>query len=164
MNNFIRKGLAVCFGSLMTAAIVAPVAAEEIQLSEQAAVAEIEIDRGPEELQAVLRPRPDLDTTDTALVFNNALHKTAVVRCVAFGANGHALGRVRIKIPGNGLRFIRASDLANGLDFIGSARCSARGKIVPSAFIVGRILTDTPAKAAFDWPVTRMRFPAIATF
>jgi len=164
MKYFMRKSFAVCFGALMTIAIAAPVAAAETQPIEQIAVAEVEVNRSADELQAVLRPHPDLDIVNTVLVFNNALRATAVVRCVAFGPNGRPLGRVKLKVPGNGLRFILASDLANGRDFIGSARCSARGKIVPSAFIVGRGLTDTPAKSRLDWPGTRMRFPAVVTY
>lgn len=164
MKCFMRKGFTICFGALMAAAIAAPVAAVETLSIEQIAVAEIEVNRGADELQAVLRPHPDRDIVNTVLVFNNTLRATTVVRCVAYGANGRPLGRVKVKIPGNGLRFVLASDLANGIDFIGSVRCSARGKVVPTAFIVGRGLTDTKAKARFDWAGTWMRFPAVVTY
>ena len=164
MKCIMRKSFALCFGALMATAIAAPVAAAEALSIEQIAVAEVEVTRSADELQAVLRPHPDLDIVNTVLVFNNALRATTVVRCVAFGHNGRPLGRAKLKVPGNGLRFLLASDLANGRDFIGSAICKAKGKVVPSAFIVGRGLTDAKAKSRFDWPGTRMRFPAVVTY
>ncbi len=164
MSDFMRKNFVIYFGVLMAMAIAAPVAAVEVQPIEQIAVAEVEVSRNADELQAVLRPHPDLDIVNTVLVFNNALRATAVVRCVAYGANGRPLGRVKVKIPGNGLRFILASDLANGRDFIGSARCSSVGKIIPSAFIVGRGLTDAPVKSTQGWPGTKMHFPVVVTY
>ncbi len=190
MKTIIRKGYTACFVTLMAMAGAAPAAAEGTAVHDLRMLNEIEVKHNLNELEAVLRPRPDIDLTDTALVFNNALRHTTVVRCVAFGRNGHPLAKVRTIVPGNGLRFILASDLADGLDFIGSARCWARGKVVPSAFIVGpSMLTDAPAKAAFsrrdpvpvepstssltDVPVdvdarrltaTRIRFPTVVTY
>jgi len=190
MKTIVQKGFTACFGTLMAMAVAAPVTAQEIQARDLATLDEIMGDRSVEELPEVLRPRPDYDVTDTALVFNNALHSTTVVRCVALGRDGKPMVKFRIKIPGNGLRFILASDFAHGRDFIGSAHCRARGKVVPAAFIVGPgMLTDTPALATFkrrnvlpvepgalsitDTPAdvdlarpsaTRMRFPAVVTY
>ena len=150
MKTITQKDCTACLGTLMAMALAAPVSAEETPTRDQPVLNEIEVTHSVNELEAVLRRHPDIDVTDTALVFNNALRRTTVVRCVAFGRNGRPLGRVRTKVPGNGLQFILASDLADGLDFIGSARCWARGRVVPSAFIVGPgMLTDTPAKATF---------------
>ncbi|MCF6355170.1 MAG: hypothetical protein L3J26_08740 [Candidatus Polarisedimenticolaceae bacterium] len=166
MNYFMRKDFAVCFGVLLAMAMAAPVAAiGEVQSIEQIAVDEVEVTRGADELQAVLRPHPDLDVVNTVLVFNNVLSATVVVRCVAYGVNGRPLGKInKVKIPGNGLRFILASDLANGRDFVGSTLCHSEGKIVPAAFIAGRILTDTPAKTTHGWPGTKIRFPTVVTY
>lgn len=188
MNKGNSKILAAVAGGCMAAGSALPVFGLEMVSDGASALTEVEIERDYAELQPMLRPRPDIDTTDTALLFNNALRRTSVVYCVAYGANGQALGKVRVKVPGNGVRFILASDLSDGRDFVGSSRCRARGKIVPSAFIVGAGFSDTPAQAkhhvraqlatdsaALDvsevaeisdrrWPTTTMRFPAIATY
>ncbi len=164
MSDFMRKSFVIYFGVLMAIAIAAPVAAVEVQPIEEIAVAEVEVSRDADELRAALRPHPDLDIVNTVLAFNNAFPARTAVRCAAYGINGHPLGRVKVKIPGNGLRFILASDLANGRDFVGSARCSSVGKIIPSAFIVGRGLTDAPVKSTQGWPGTKMHFPVVVTY
>ncbi len=165
MSYFMRKNFAVCFGMLLAMAMAAPVAAiGEVQSIEQIAVDEVEVTRGADELQAVLRPHPDRDVVNTVLAFNN-IHRTEVaVRCVAYNAHGRPLGKAWVKVPGNGLRFMLASDIANGRDFVGSTRCHSAGKIVPAAFIVGRMLTDTPANASRGWGGTKMRFPTVLTY
>ncbi len=165
MNYFMRKNFTVCFGALLAMAMAAPVAAMEgVQSIEQIAVDEVEVNRGADELQAVLRPHPDRDVVNTVLAFNNAHRTEVVVRCVAYNANGRPLGKAWVKIPGNGLRFILASDIANGRDFVGSTRCHSAGKIVPAAFIVGRVLSDTPANSTLGWGGTKMRFPTVVTY
>ena len=70
--------------------------------------AEVEINRDIRELEPILRPPPDHDSTDTALVFHNPRGWTALVRCVGFNHNGTPVGRIALKIPGNGLRFALA--------------------------------------------------------
>ncbi len=190
MKTIMQKFVTACFGTLLTMVVAAPTTAQELQAQDLSVLNEVEVNHGGDRLEAVLRPHPDIDVTDTALVFNNALRRTTVVRCVAFGRNGRPLGKVRTKVPGNGMRFILASDLADDLDFIGSAHCWARGRVVPSAFIVGPgMLTDTPAKATVTGRgvhaaephtssltdasvdvasrrliLTRMRFPTVVTY
>ena len=97
-------------------------------------------------------------------MFHNPRGWTALVRCVGFNHNGTPVGRIALKIPGNGLRFALASDLANGLDFIGSAACRSTAHVIPSAFVIGPGLTDTKAQIMHGWDVNRYRFPVIASF
>ncbi len=165
MNHSMRRCIRTGFGLLVMMAVAAPVAAaEEAALPiEQIAVVEVEVSRDAAELQALLRPRPDADRFNTVLAFNNSLGLPAVVRCVAYGIDGRPLGRTRVKVPGNGLRFVLASDFAHGRDFVGSARCSSAGRVVPAAFIVGQVLTDTPASSVLGWPGTKIRFPVVVT-
>lgn len=170
MKDIKKSTFRVFFGAFLATLIsVSATAAEEMKLSDQTGmeesdVNEIEINHSDAELRDTLKPRPDHDVTDTALIFKNALFTPTIVHCVAYSANGNPLGRARVKVPGNGLRFMTASDLAHGRDFIGSARCKARGKVLPSAFIVGAGFSDTTAKAKFDWPGTRISFPAVITY
>ena len=95
----------------------------------RASTDEARVERTAKDLQIDLRDaiRRDVDTADTALVFNAPGPNHAVVYCRGYDADGKMVGRTATKVPRFGLRYIRASDLANGLDFVGSAFCSARG-------------------------------------
>ena len=124
----------------------------------------LEVIRDATELQAMLKKSPDVDVVDTALVFNNPRkHKTLVV-CVGYSANGRALGRAYTVVPANGVRFIRASDISNGRDFLGSASCRARARLIPASFIVGVGFSDAPAKVVHGWDESGMRFPVVASY
>ena len=162
MKNIEKSTLSVFFVAVF--ATFFSFSAMAVEVAQVSDATEIEIDRGEAELRDTLRPHPDNDVIDTALVFTNGLETPTSVHCVAFSENGQALGRAWVRIPGRGLRFMRASDLANGRDFIGSAKCKARGKVIPTAFIVGLGLTDTKAKATIDWTGTQMIFPAVVTY
>ena len=121
---------------------------------------------GAEELQADVRDsQHDVDTTNTALLFNAQGPDDVVVKCRAYDQNGNAIGRTATKVPKNGLRYLRASDLANGRDFIGSAFCSVRGDVVGSALLVapGSI---TPLDVVQNQlaGTTTMQFPLVISF
>lgn len=138
---------------------------DPIVLEDASGLPEIEIDRISDELRDVVRPdRRDPDSTDSALVFNNPRRHVTWVYCVAFNGAGAAIGRARLRIPGNGVRFAFASDIAGGQDFVGSATCAARSRVVPSLFIVGAGLTDAKALVNHGWDQTRIRFPVVAAF
>ena len=68
----------------------------------------------------------DTDVANTALVFNNVSRRATKVFCTAFASNGEILGRSMVGVPSNGVKYIRASDLSNGVDYVGSATCKAR--------------------------------------
>ena len=79
-----------------------------------------EIDRDGDALVKELDVRPDdRDFTDTAIVASNRASGPGLVVCAAFNANGRPLGRAAMRVPGNGLRYLRASDVSNGIDYIG---------------------------------------------
>ncbi len=123
-----------------------------------------EISRDAIDLRAVLVPRPDLDTVDTALVFTNPRNAPTWVVCAGHNANGKPVGRARTRVPAHGVRLIFASDLSNGGDYIGSAVCKARSRVVPSAFIIGAELSDAPARTSHGWSESTVNFPIVATF
>jgi len=76
---------------------------------------------------------PDVDVVDTALVFNNPRNHKTLIAWVGYNANGRALGRAYTVVPANGVRFIRASDISNGRDYLGSASCKARARLIPAS-------------------------------
>ena len=109
--------------------------------------------------------RHDIDTTDTALVFNAPGPGAAVVYCRGYDQNGRQLGRTATKIPTRGLRYIRASDLANGHDFVGSAFCQTRGNVVASSvFIAPGAITNLDVDQAHVSGMTRIQFPLVASY
>lgn len=141
----------------------AAIAADAVSLEPGDAVG-LEITRDASELQAMLKTTPDIDVIDTALVFNNPRNHRTLVACVGYSANGRALGRAYTVVPANGVRFIRASDISNGRDFLGSASCKARARIIPASFIVGVGFSDAPARVVNGWNASSMRFPVVASY
>ena len=124
----------------------------------------VEVTRLEPELMDMLKMDRDIDVIDTALIFNNPRGKRTLVTCVGYSANGRALGRAFTVVPANGVRFIRASDISDGRDFLGSARCEARYRVVPSSFIVGVGFSDAPARVVHGWDNTSIRFPIVASY
>ena len=123
-----------------------------------------EVTRSESDLQEMLKMERDVDFIDTALVFNNPRGSRTLVACVGYNANGRALGRAYIVVPPNGVRFMRASDISGGRDFLGSAQCKARGRVIPSSFIVGVGFSDAPARVVHGWDDTAIRFPIVASY
>ena len=123
-----------------------------------------EISRSDADLCDVLVPRPDRDTVDTALVFTNPRGAATWVVCAGHNANGRGVGRAKTLVPAHGVRLIFASDLSNGRDYIGSAACKSRSRIVPSAFIIGADLSDAPARTSNGWSESQINFPIVATY
>lgn len=124
----------------------------------------VEVVRLEPELRDMLKIDRDVDVIDTALVFNNPRARRTLVACVGYNANGRALGRAYTVVPPNGVRFIRASDISDGSDFLGSAQCKARAAIIPSSFIVGVGFSDAPASVVRGWDNTAIRFPIVASY
>lgn len=107
----------------------------------------------------------DTDVANTALVFNNATNEATAVFCTAYSADGRVLGRKTARIPARGLRYLRASDLSGGADFIGSAVCSTRARIAASAvFLAPGAVTSLDVIQMGPWDDTKMRFPLVATY
>ncbi len=149
-------------GAALLALAVAPSAAAEDMLD--TGDAGIEITRDAADLAHRLRPLPpqDADVADTALVFTNESGSAARVRCVGFNKNGRAVGRAWVAIPSLGLRYLLASDLSYGRDFVGQVQCAAPVRIKGTAVLLGQNVTDLPAfqvRGTFG----RLRFPVVAT-
>lgn len=125
----------------------------------------IEITRSATDLQDVLRDRPsDPNVLDTALILTNQNGKASKARCVAFNHSGNAVGRAWVRIPGNGMRIVLASDITLGGNFVGSVRCKARGHVVGSAFIIGAAFSDAQVKNATAWEQSRISAPVVVAF
>lgn len=107
----------------------------------------VEVTRDAAELQEALHPPQDIDLTDTALVFTNPSEKPGFVTCAGLNANGQKVGRIWLRVPANGLRFVFASDLSDDVDFIGSARCRAWPQMIGSGFLLRPgAVSDVPAR------------------
>ena len=127
------------------------------------AVAEVEIDRDPDTLRDEIRPRPDdVDFVDTVLVFSNVQRGRRLVRCVAYDRSGAVVGRARTYVQSLGLKFMLASDLSNGRDFIGHVTCTSRGYLLPSAVLVGHQIENLNVRG--NGVGGRILFPLVATY
>ena len=123
--------------------------------------------RPTEELEVDMRAAVDRDTdvANTALTFNNVGVSAAIVVCRAFDGRGTALGIRAVHVPANGLRYLRASDFADGADFVGSAVCKSRVRVHGSAvFLAPGALTNLNVIHNVRKRVTTIRFPLVATY
>lgn len=128
------------------------------------AIDAVEISRDIDTLPDVIEPDPsDMDVADTALVFTNLSRRTSWVKCVGFNKNGEPVGRTKTQIPPLGLRYVRASDISNGVDFIGQVQCKPVGLVVGSVVFVGPALTDLPVRNG-HLGVSRIHFPLVAHY
>ncbi len=128
------------------------------------ALEEVEVSRPVDELPNDVEPNEeDPDSTDTALVFSNLGGERAWVKCVAFNMNGQPVGRTRTAIPALGVRYMRASDISNSVDFVGQVHCAPRGKVVGSTVFVGPGITDLPVRNGHVGR-SRIRFPLVAHY
>ena len=168
MANTLSKSFALTMFILLLAATQAD--AQQAAIASDAMMVNdgddigIQVTRDAAELQAMLKRTPDVDVIDTALVFNNPRRHKTLVACVGYNANGRVMGRAYTVVPANGIRFIRASDISNGTDFLGSAKCQARARVIPSSFIVGVGFSDAPARVINGWDNSVMRFPIVASY
>lgn len=125
------------------------------------------IERGSADLLADLEDAThlDADVADTALVFTNGGGNRAGVWCRAHDTDGNVVGRADTYVPSNGLRYLRASDLSGGVDFVGSAVCKARGRVEGSVvFLAPSAITSLRVKQHVRRGVTHIRFPVIASY
>jgi hypothetical protein len=120
---------------------------------------ERDVDTIPDEIETDVR-QPLV--ADTLITFTNSKPNTQNVFCTAFGKNGTAIGRTRTKIPGDGLRYVRASDFSSGNPFVGSVKCRTWGRVVATAVFVGPGVTSLPVRqGGHDGSI---RVPLVATY
>ncbi len=108
----------------------------------------------------IARPHPEPPAVESVMVFSNRSIFERPVYCIAWNKNGHVVGRAHTKVPPMGVRYLLASDF--GQPFLGSARCSARGRIVGNAFLLAPGLTNLPVETGSLDLVVRMRFDLLA--
>ncbi|MEE2679881.1 MAG: hypothetical protein VX546_14965 [Myxococcota bacterium] len=159
MNLINHWATALVFAAL---AVGSSAAAEDLLDTGDAGV---EISRDASDLPREFQPRPpeDADVADTALVFTNEGVTPMRVRCVGFNKNGRIVGRAWVGVPKLGLRYLLASDLSNGRDFVGQVQCAAPPQIRGSAVLLGQNVTDLPVVQTGD-TFGRLRFPVVATY
>jgi len=132
----------------------------EVKLDVQA-TEEVEIARELDTLPSDIAP-PDLDVTDTVLLFTNFNNYDDAVICVGFDRNGTPIGRTLTRIPRLGVRYVLASDISNGLDFIGHVQCAKHGRVEGTALFIGPGVTDLPVLNR--GVKNRIRFPVVAHY
>lgn len=126
---------------------------------------EIEVDRDTDELKVLVLPDPGRTMTDTALVFSNPGGSAAIVRCNAYNKNGVWIGRSRTTVPARGVRYIRASDLSGGDNFLGNARCWSARRTIGTGYLVTREgITATRVVSNRHEATEYFRFPVIGYF
>ena len=149
---------------LAGAALLAASAAQAQEVS----ATEADQSRPESELRADMRDamERDTDSVNTALVFNNPSADVVHVFCSAFDSNGRYEGRRTVRIPGRGVRYLRASDFSSGDDYIGSALCQSRARVAASAVLLAPgAITNLDVIQADAWDESnRVRFPLIATY
>lgn len=163
MTSYPRNCLGwICAGLLLAT----PIAAQDLATTE----ADIgpEIVRDAATLVDVVRPHPDdPDVTDTVLIFTSKSQSRGRALCKAFDKNGNTVGRAWLQVPGRGLRFALASDIANDLDFVGSVQCWASTNLIGSAVLLAAgELSDLPVENGRFRTERgrRVLFPVVATY
>jgi len=154
---------------LATLALAAPAPAQEAAATaatpQEADLEEVELGRSPAELRYHVDAKPiDRDVLDTAVIFTNAGRAPGRANCVAFDDDGIPVGRFQVKLPGAGLRFVLASDIGNGRDFVGSVSCRTRGDVLGSAVLLGAQVTNLDVVHSHHSGMFQLRFPLVATY
>ena len=160
----LARWIPILMGVLLTAQIAG---AQSADLSDDgvSGVRDINVVRDASDLPRDIRPRPiDEDTADTALLFTNNDATHVRVKCIARNMHGEIIGRLRTRIAGNGLAYLRASDFSNGRDFVGHAECKTSGHTSGTAVLVGLNVTNLDVESRQSGHVTLHNFPVIATY
>ncbi len=119
------------------------------------------------ELEADLKQSVDRVTNvvNTALTFHNPGRGRAIVVCAAYDGNGNLLGTKAVHIPPRGLRYLRASDIAYGVDFVGTAECKSRSRVRGSAILLAPgALTNLDVRHSGRSWVTFISFPLVVSY
>ena len=125
----------------------------------------LDVQRSIYDLARDIRDRPiDRDRFDTAVVFTSTRLGGVRVICAAIDGNGIVIGAARTVVPGNGVRYLLASDISHGRDFIGSIICKAAGRVIGSIVLIGDDLTDLEVRQRGTQKWTFLRFPLVASF
>lgn len=139
--------LALSLGTLvLTGSSTSAQMAEEVEISRDA------VD--------IARPHPEPAAVESVLVFSNRGVRPQRVRCLARNQRGEVVGRIRTWVPALGLRYVLASDFGGA--FLGRARCTTRGRIVGSGFLVAPGLSNLPAETHASRRYTAIDFHVLS--
>jgi len=130
-------------------------------------ITEIEIDRDAADLGDLLsgndRPNTHLaPLLDTAMILTAAGPNESVARCVARNARGEVSGRVRVRIPGHGVRFFLLSDIVDDRALVANVNCHVSGIAVGTEIMLGVITSDIQVHQEFRAGRTHILFPVTA--
>ena len=128
---------------------------------------EVEIDRDATQLSELLagapHPKPEVGgLLDSAMVITSVSGYETVARCHANDHNGKIAGRVRVRIPPNGVRFFLASDIIAERGFVGSVICTAAGFVLGTEVMFGVIDTAIDVEQDYRSGTTSILFPVTA--
>ncbi len=150
---------ALAVAGLIGAFVVPTASAQDVN-----AVRDIERDAASLKDRIEQPPDPDRDVADTAIVITNLRRMFGVATCVAFDYDGNLVGRARVRVPALGLRWLLASDISDGADFIGSAHCYIQGHMLGSAIFLGPGITDLPVHQTNVAGAFRIAIPVVAHY
>lgn len=123
-----------------------------------------EIERDAGELENLISDPIEPPGVETALVFSNPGDGPRVVVCRARNAQGRPVGAAAVRVPGNGVRHLLASDLSGGMAFAGQVRCVSPRPLAASGFAAsGPRLTDVPVHVDRRPDAIHYGFPIVAT-
>ena len=154
------KKRVISFGSTLLLAL-------SLSAQAQDNATEIEIDRGATELSELLtggpHPKPEVGgLLDSAMVITSVSGNETVAHCYANDHNGKIAGRVRLRIPANGVRFFLASDIIAERGFVGSVICTAPGFVIGTEVMFGVIDTSIDVEQDYRAGTSSMLFPVTA--
>ena len=150
--------------AITTAIVASPVGAYAASITAAEDLG-IEITRDAESLRDYINTHPvDVDRVNTALIFTNVSQRKLRVGCVAYNQHGRAIDRGWVAVAPNGMRFILASEVAGGRDFVGNVKCKSGGRVIGSAVLLAPGLTDLPVEQHQHEGNSHLRFPIIAAY
>lgn len=116
------------------------------------------------ELEGVLEEPVDAPHVNTALVFSSLADVGLRVVCRARNAQGEAVGHAAVRVPPHGVRFLLASDFADGTPFLGQVRCLSPRGIRGSGFArSANGITDVPSPEHREGRRLMIHFPVVVT-
>ncbi len=161
-SNLYRKNSFRVYAAILSSTVMLQLSG--ISAAQNAAVMEIEVNRDANELSDLLSgaalPKPHVPSIlDTALVFTSVHGSETTAYCHANDKNGVTIGRVRVRIPAKGIRFILSSDIVEAQGFVGSVVCSAAGYVFGTEVMLGVVTTDIQVHQDYRAGVSNLLFP-----
>jgi len=123
-------------------------------------ITEINIDRSEFELNDRVAQIPlAINAFNTAVLLTSYDERASTVHCSALNARGNVIGRVKTTVPSHGVKLLFASDLTQGVDFLGKISCKSRGQVIGSAYLLGPTFSDLQVNNSSDRAGSFIRIP-----